>query len=1146
MYSGLSSSVKASVEEALKSQTRTFSNRLLIGNSWAFSDSNATAIFTEFKTLTVQQNFCAAEELTAGGFPQQEFNAEIVNTANLTAFKGKIAKVECGVNYGSSVAYIPCGYFVINEAKTDNNYKTVILKGYDISGEWTGTFSGGSSSAKAWNVLSTFASGKGVTLAYNDSAIYSTLRSRTLSAEDMAALNAMSETEAIANIAGIVGANVWLNTAGKLMIGRIYDANYTVDRSCQWQGGYVSKADESTTISSVTSNDNDGDGGTYTAGSGSGIVYANSLITNTEITNVLSAINGTTIWPAECHWRGNPLIEAGDMLDIEIDANSNTRPFIIVSQTLDLCGGLSMDSQAPKLNEDIYLSSVDRKLAVVTTAYEDAIKEATAAINGVNGGYVEINDTNGDGNPDEILIKQYQDGSGNLIRMNTAGIGISSDGGETYNTAITGEGIYGGQITANSISAGQLNFSPITTENLETSVNGITIQGSTISSITAINGYTDLMETVDSKATTAEATAAGTSAGTSAAQAQIASFTVDHDLKYIGSDGIYTGTITAQQVNVGWQGGNYCSCKWAANSSDYLSKFTFEQDSNLYPQISVNSDISGEAKLYSAPFYAAKGAKIRITCAAYVVGSDASTQYIGGRVQYSSSATGTFTDKGDYFTTSSDSVNTKHSKSLEYEATAGGYYRFFLWFKNTNSGSYVNALMGTYTVTGNMVVTGQITSVDGETYFKLGDSSADESEIVTVAGIYKTRLSGGVVEMYANNSLKGLICAPYSKDGSGTKHYCLGLYYQDGNASSVSLGKRSSDGKDFLTAMDVFYNDGNSYAQIYSDFGGFETVNPNGYKGKFGIGTATYNSTTYISASLQVMSDDTKMARLDCIGFGDGTGAIRCQNGDDTSSWLTLGNGVLKYGGYTILNSNSTLSGSKISGAISSGSSITATKLVATDKTSMELGPTTYGAGEGGHLFVYSTSGTNWFGARFSPYHYDGTYGVELIEDNTTDATGIKLRPTTASWAHYLGSSSSRWKYSYFTNITSTNAVTVDSDRKIKEQIETLSDKYEAAFDMLRPVSYKHVSGDRIHTGFIAQEVEEAFLSQGLSANDFAGICKNKKVGSDDNMNDFNFNGIDDADISYALRYDEFIALCVDKIQKMDKRIKTLEGALTQ
>ena len=123
-----------------------------------------------------------------------------------------------------------------------------------------------------------------------------------------------------------------------------------------------------------------------------------------------------------------------------------------------------------------------------------------------------------------------------------------------------------------------------------------------------------------------------------------------------------------------------------------------------------------------------------------------------------------------------------------------------------------------------------------------------------------------------------------------------------------------------------------------------------------------------------------------------------------------------------------------------------------------------------------------------------------------------------------LGGASNIWNDIYARNTTIQT-----SDRQAKQDIEPLSDNYENIFDALQPVSYKFKinNNNRTHTGFIAQDVKEAIENAGLTTQDFATYCEWIN---------------DDGEIDCGLRYSEFIALCVNEIQKLKKRVSELEN----
>lgn len=103
------------------------------------------------------------------------------------------------------------------------------------------------------------------------------------------------------------------------------------------------------------------------------------------------------------------------------------------------------------------------------------------------------------------------------------------------------------------------------------------------------------------------------------------------------------------------------------------------------------------------------------------------------------------------------------------------------------------------------------------------------------------------------------------------------------------------------------------------------------------------------------------------------------------------------------------------------------------------------------------------------------------------------------------------------------------SDREKKNAISYDMTRYATLFDRLKPVHYKLNAGTsgRTHVGMIAQDVEEAMNAVGLTGQEFAGMCKAQN---------------EDGGWDYFLRYGEFIAICVDQIQKLKARVAELEA----
>ena len=109
------------------------------------------------------------------------------------------------------------------------------------------------------------------------------------------------------------------------------------------------------------------------------------------------------------------------------------------------------------------------------------------------------------------------------------------------------------------------------------------------------------------------------------------------------------------------------------------------------------------------------------------------------------------------------------------------------------------------------------------------------------------------------------------------------------------------------------------------------------------------------------------------------------------------------------------------------------------------------------------------------------------------------------------------------------NGTAVSSDKRKKEYITPLDWRYEEFFRLLEPASFKYKDGTsgRRHTGFIAQEVEEAQLKAGLDDKDLAIVVK-------------------DEEGNYYLRYEEIIAVQTEVIQKLMAKVDTLETRLAR
>lgn len=176
-----------------------------------------------------------------------------------------------------------------------------------------------------------------------------------------------------------------------------------------------------------------------------------------------------------------------------------------------------------------------------------------------------------------------------------------------------------------------------------------------------------------------------------------------------------------------------------------------------------------------------------------------------------------------------------------------------------------------------------------------------------------------------------------------------------------------------------------------------------------------------------------------------------------------------------------------------------------------------------------NTAGTD----VFLQFWYDPAQSAANVEDKTC---------LCASFFHKRDSAGNKefWLYSWkeplvFGNdVGGTNrlegtwsgTVIPGSDKRLKTDIETLSEQLDIMYDKLIPRKYRYLNPDDgntgYHFGFIAQNAQEALLESGMEPK-WAGVVKNNDTGM------------------MMLNYNEFITLNTWQIQKLKPRMTAAE-----
>lgn len=159
----------------------------------------------------------------------------------------------------------------------------------------------------------------------------------------------------------------------------------------------------------------------------------------------------------------------------------------------------------------------------------------------------------------------------------------------------------------------------------------------------------------------------------------------------------------------------------------------------------------------------------------------------------------------------------------------------------------------------------------------------------------------------------------------------------------------------------------------------------------------------------------------------------------------------------------------------------------------------------------------------------------ERIPTNTTTVSGhfVPSANAAAYSSYTLGSTSAYWKGVYGEDFYNMNGPITTSDINKKLDINYNLDTYDNIFDSLRPATFKYTysSSNRTHIGLIAQDVKQAVIDNKESIDSFAPYCSWNEANNE---------------ATCGLRYSEFIALNIDQIQKLKKRVIELEEKLNK
>jgi hypothetical protein len=459
--------VSAEYAARITSDDRQFTARLTM-----LGGSSAVLTGTTIQNVTLDEIVNSSDALTLGCACSNKLTVSLINPPRDIDYNNASFVAEVGLlieDRPITYEWIKLGTFYVTDPETNNDFQNLKLTAYDGFTKMTGKY------------IPTATENTTIQAVYNDlktqlmAECGITLKDRTLPSYSMTLPNLdITYTQAIAYVAGCLGGFARFDRNGELEIVTYEDNLLTISRSLQYMGGFTRTTDKSLTVTSLSTGTSDKTIVRGSGANGSAISFENPYITDAMADDIWGTWEGFMYTPCTVKWRGNPAVQAGDIITV-LDKDLIPHVVPIMSQTVKVGGGCNATIECKGINEtksefSTRFESTAQKLERYYTTLERAILDATNAITGNSGGYVILNDTNDDGRPDEILIMDAESitAATKVWRWNKEGLGFASNPAGNaylgpYRTAITAAG----QINADFITVGTLSAERLAVENFD-------------------------------------------------------------------------------------------------------------------------------------------------------------------------------------------------------------------------------------------------------------------------------------------------------------------------------------------------------------------------------------------------------------------------------------------------------------------------------------------------------------------------------------------------------------------------------------------------------------------------------------------------------------------------------------------------------
>lgn len=397
---------------------------------------------SEIQEIVITEQFGSSDGVTIGAAFSSSCKVTFYKQDNLP-LNGAYFIPSVGIMVGGEAQYVQKGkYYIPSDGVEDSGKLWVTVTGYDrmagLTEDYMPTITFPATPAQ---VLADVCKQAGVT----PPAV-------TMPSIQIAAPYTGTLRQQLGWLAGLIGCNAKFDATGNLVFCWYADSGLTIDRDTQYMDGLTLTTDDAFTIHSLLTGT---DSNPISVGAGKGITTINPYMTAEVAETVFAEINGKTMRPCTVKWRGNPAVEAGDIVSVIGGSGENLTAYVMELKT-QIKGGMSADLTCYGPSDTDYAtpSPSEQKFKRM---YDDVVKsfqDATQKIIGAQGGYFEIT-YNKDGYPTGWTLRNTPTVEDNtkMWIMSIGGLGFSKDGGKTIsNVALTMDGtINGGALAVGSV-----------------------------------------------------------------------------------------------------------------------------------------------------------------------------------------------------------------------------------------------------------------------------------------------------------------------------------------------------------------------------------------------------------------------------------------------------------------------------------------------------------------------------------------------------------------------------------------------------------------------------------------------------------------------------------------------------------------------